>query len=418
MWRLLTLTLLYVMPAVNAWADDTRTGIFDNRFRTLQVGLAGRDMLPAVMTLGGNDTIVIGFDELTEDNSYLRYSLTHCDASWRPSPLVYSEYIDGFNEGSVTDFELSEATTVHYVHYRIVIPNDDIRIKLSGNYLLKVYREENPDNTLLQARFSVSEDCIGVAAEVTSRTDIDNNDRHQQLKLTVDAGRAGIRDLYSDLKIEVSQNGRLDNVVMLTSPQRVTGDKAYYEHVRQLIFPAGNEYRRFETSSVTYPGMNVAAITYSEPYYHADLYADVVRAGQPYAYDMTQHGRYRIREYDSSESDTRADYVLTHFALDSRRMTGYDIYIDGDLGYRRFSPDTRMHYNDELSQYEAVMLLKQGAYNYCYLAVPAGSDRGFTSVIEGDFHQAVNEYTIKVYYRAPGARYDRLLGITTIFSGK
>ena len=98
MWRLLTLALLYVMPAVTAWADDTRTGIFDSRFRTLQVRLAGRDMLPAIITLGGNDTIVISFDELAEDRSYLRYSLTHCDASWHPSSLIYSEYIDGFKD--------------------------------------------------------------------------------------------------------------------------------------------------------------------------------------------------------------------------------------------------------------------------------------------------------------------------------
>ncbi len=418
MWRLLTLTLLYVMPTITAWAADTKTGIFDSRFRTLQIELEGRDMLPAVMTLGGNDTLVISFDELAEDHSYLRYSLTHCDASWHPSALVYSEYIDGFNEGAITDFELSEATTMHYVHYRIVIPDDDIRIKLSGNYLLKVYREEDPDKTLLQARFSVSENSVGIAAEVTSRTDIDTNDRHQQLMLAVDVGRARVNDIYSDLKIEISQNGRLDNTVMLTAPQRVSGGKAYYEHIRQLIFPAGNEYRRFEISSVTYPGMNVAGITYSDPYYHADLYTDAVRAGRPYAYDMTQHGRYKIREYNSSESDIQADYMLTHFSLDSQRMTGYDIYIDGDLGYRRFSPETKMHYNDELSRYKAVMLLKQGAYNYSYIAVPSGSDRGFTSVVEGDFYQTVNEYTIKVYYRAPGSRYDRLLGVTTIFSGK
>ncbi len=418
MWRLLTLALLYVMPAVTAWADDTRTGIFDSRFRTLQVRLAGRDMLPAIITLGGNDTIVISFDELAEDRSYLRYSLTHCDASWHPSSLIYSEYIDGFNDVEVTDFEFSESTTVHYIHYRIVIPDDDMRIKLSGNYLLKVYHEEDPDKTVLQARFSVSENLAGIAAEVTSRTDIDINDRHQQLKFTVDVGKENIRDVYSDLKIEVSQNGRLDNVVMLTSPQRVSGGKAYYEHIRQLIFPSGNEYRRFETSSVTYPNMNVAEISYSEPYYHADLCTDVTRATKPYAYDMTQHGRYRIREYNSLESDIQADYILTHFSLDSQQMAGYDIYIDGDLGYRRFSPDTKMYYNEELSRYEATMLLKQGAYNYCYIAVPTGSDRGFTSVVEGDFYQTVNEYTIKVYYRAPGSRYDRLLVVTTIFSGK
>ena len=45
---------------------------------------------------------------------------------------------------------------------------------------------------------------------------------------------------------------------------------------------------------------------------------------------------------------------------------------------------------------------------------PSSDSRGGA----GDFYQTVNEYTIKVYYRAPGSRYDRLLGVTTIFSGK
>ena len=64
------------------------------------------------------------------------------------------------------------------------------------------------------------------------------------------------------------------------------------------------------------------------------------------------------------------------------------------------------------------MLLKQGSYNYQYLAVPAGTMTGVTGIVEGDFYPTVNEYLIKVYYREPGGRYDRLLGTTVLFSGK
>ena len=77
-----------------------------------------------------------------------------------------------------------------------------------------------------------------------------------------------------------------------------------------------------------------------------------------------------------------------------------------------------MEFNRETSLYEKTLLLKQGAYNYQYLIVPDGKSVGMTAPIEGDFYETVNEYLIKVYYHRPGERYDRLVGVGLIFSGK
>lgn len=410
--------LSFLSVVFGAFAEDTQNGTFDPDFRTLEVKVEGYDMYPPIINIDSRDRIVVSFDEIGDERSYLRYSLVHCDAMWQPSGLVESEFLEGFNQGDVEDYEYSDATTVHYIHYRIVLPNEQMRFTVSGNYLLRVYRENDPDKTLVQARFSVSENAVKIYGEATSRTDIDYNDRHQQLNFVVDVEREPIHNIYTDLKVVVSQNGREDNRLMLTAPQRVSGTKAYYEHLRSLIYPAGNEYRRFETVSVTYPGMNVAEIVYADPYYHMRLYDDTPRANTPFVYDMTQNGRFKIREYNSDYSDVAADYVVVHFKLDSPPMTGYDIFIDGDLTNRRFDSGSRMHYDYTDNSYKASMLLKQGAYNYQYLAVPAGTKQGVTGAVEGDFYPTVNEYMIQVYYREPGGRYDRLLGTTAIFSGK
>ena len=53
-------------------------------------------------------------------------------------------------------------------------------------------------------------------------------------------------------------------------------------------------------------------------------------------------------------------------------------------------------------------------YIYQYLFVPNGSTTGQTAPLEGDFYQTQNEYSIYVYYRPMGARYDRLIGVTTV----
>lgn len=409
-----------IVPGVSGQDTDTRQGVFEPSFKTLQVTFGGDIFSPPVINLANQDErIVVTFDELADEHRYLRYTLVHCDASWRPEGLVDSEFLDSFNEGIVEDYAYSQATVVHYVHYTIVIPNEQIRITQPGNYLLKVYEEGDPDTTLLQARFSVCDFSAPIGATVSSRTDIDTNESHQQLGIIVDTKHVGVDDLFNDLRVVITQNGRPDNEVTLVTPQRVNGSKAIYEHMRPLIFSAGNEYRRFDTSSVNYPGIGVEHMAHDTPVYNALLYTDTPRTGQSYLYDSTQQGRYLVRNADTNYSDTEADYVLTHFTLQMPPIAGADVFIDGDLTDRRFNPVSRMIYNHATGCYEQSILLKQGAYNYQYLAVSNGDNnsRGYTSPVEGDRYQTVNEYTVKVYHRPRGTRFDRLVGITTVKSG-
>ncbi|MCF0218762.1 MAG: DUF5103 domain-containing protein [Muribaculaceae bacterium] len=401
---------------------STEQQIFDPQFRTLRVQLVDYPDAPPVIMANSVDRIEISFDEFSDERTYLRYELIHCDAEWRPEGLVDSEFLDGFNIADVEDWAFSRNTLAHYVHYAITLPNEQMVPLISGNYLVRVFKEEDPDTTVLQARFSIVEPLMKVQGDVTSRTDIETNDRMQQVEFVVDTQEERVDNLYGgDLKVIVSQNGRQDNELMVRSPLRVDGTKAVYEHMRPLIFPAGNEYRRFEVSSVHFPGMRVKHVLHAEPFYHFELWDDEPRFAQRYTYDSTQFGRFRVREYNSAESDLEADYVIVHFTLTMPEMPDWDIYLDGDFTYRKFSDQYRMRYNAEKGCYESAQLLKQGAYNYLYLALPKDRSRtpfSLTERIEGDFYNTVNEYVVKVYYRPPGTRYDRLMGITTLYSGQ
>jgi len=408
------LLILSFAAALTAAASDTMTGIFDEAFHTLRIDVNGDHMAPPVLLLDSDDTITFSFDEIAESNSYLRYSLVHCNANWTESSLVESEFLDGFNFGDVDDYEYSRMTATHYVNYRVTLPNDRFRFKISGNYLVRVYRDDDPDTTLLQARFMVSESTATVDADVLSVTDIDYNDAHQQVSVRVDATNAEVEDVFNDMMVYVSQNGRLDNEVMVRQPLRVSGKTAYYEHLRQLIFPAGNEYRRMETVSTTYPGMNIESVDYHYPFYHATVVTDYPRSADKYIYDQTQNGRFFVREYNSDNSDTEADYIVTHFTLDAPELPGKHIFLDGDFTLRRFDPQSMMTYNRATGLYEKTLLLKQGAYNYQYLTVGTGDRSGDTSTIEGDFHPTRNEYLVKVYTRRRGERYNRLIGVTAV----
>jgi len=414
MKRTLSLLVLSIAAATAgvATARDTSTAIFDPQFKSLQVlDATNRLGQPIIKPNNGAPAIRISFDELAEDNRYLRYRLVHCDSDWRPSAISELDYVNGFNIGEITDYALSEQTLTHYVHYNLELPNDDVRPLLSGNYLVEIFDEDDPDTTLLQARFMVDEGIAGISAEVTSRTDRDYNGRHQQLAVKADLEGSKIDNPYNDLKLVIIQNGREADRHELRHPLRVAADAAIYEHQKELIFPAGNEYRRFDLANVHYPGMGVERFDYIEPYYNAMLRTDAPRADGRYIYDQDQAGRYFPAELNSTDPDINADYVMTFFTLQMPRLKE-DVYIDGDLVLHKRDSDSRMVYDDTLGAYIKTLLLKQGMYNYQYVTSSG------LNPIEGDRYEAGNEYVCLLYYCPPGARYERLVGSGIIHSGK
>ena len=398
---------------------DTRTHIFDTNVRSLKLCLASNMYIPPVWMMGSDDRILVNFDYLGYDVHYLRYSVTHCNADWQPSQLVESEYVSGFNYADIDDYAPSEATFVHYYNYQFVLPNPDMELLVSGNYLLTVYEQDDPDKILFQTRFSVCEGKVSVFPQVTSRTDIEYNNRFQQLSFDVRYKPNQIRDPYTEFTCVVTQNSRQDNSVTVTRPTMVGVDHVTYDHNRDLIFAAGNEFRRFETVNAHNINMGVQSIRYYEPIYHATLMLDEPRNEMQYLYDKTQFGRFTIRNAETrGESVVEADYMITHFTLDAGgKLNGGNVWLYGEMTEGYPSSQSIMRYDAASGCYTADLLLKQGAYNYQYLWVPDGTSVGLTSRIEGDHYETVNEYLVLVYDRPMGERYDRLVGYGVAHSG-
>lgn len=415
MVRQLVFSLLALVMALSTAAADTSERIFNPHFRTLKLQAEGDFMAPPVIRMGTNDRLIITFDEIGEDNSYLEYRLIHCNADWQPSRLVESEYVDGFNSQRIEDYAFSSSTFVHYVNYRIVIPDENLPILHSGNYLLQVYNPDEPDETILQARFRINEGLANVSGEMTTRTDRGHYGEWQQLALSVDGEGLGNYNPYQDILVEVEQNMRDATRHSLRSPMRVNGSTAVYEHMNETLFPASNEYRRFESVSNNFPGMHVDSLRYMGSNYHVWLRADRPRAESQYSYDVTQHGRFLVHEYNATDSDIGADYITVHFRLEMPELIGSEVYVDGEFTHGRFDDSNRMVYDRDEHAYMLQIPLKQGAYNYQYVSRPQGStSTPLPTQIEGNKYETSNEYGVAVYFRPPGARADRLVGFTNI----
>ena len=375
-----------------------------------------------VITLGTDDWVTISFDHFTHDYRRFIYKIVHCNADWTPSNLFEVDYMDGFNNQPIEDYENSLNTTMLYTHYRLNLPNDDIQFKVSGNYRVEIFLDENDDENeensefriqnsgltpVATACFRVVEPRMGLNVSVTTNTDIDTNLSHQQVAFTLNYTPGEVMDPATEIKPYVYQNNRTDNMVSLVKPIYVSPGRLEYRHNRALIFPAGNEYRRFEVINMHYATQGVDEISYFAPYYHATLLPDAPRRN--YSYDEDHDGRYFIRYNMALDTDTEADYLFVHFTLNMPRRTGGNFYLTGEFTYNDFDPTCQATYNDDAQAYEATLLLKQGAYDFMYLWVPEGSTAGQTGPAEGNFYEAENEYQVYIYHRPFGGRYDRLV---------
>lgn len=376
--------------------------------KTVSVRNSEGFMFPAIIKLDTENTLDINFDILGDNREYLCYRLLHCNKDWRPSLLIESEFLSGFNEGRVEDYESSYNTYTHYVNYNLRIPSPDNQILKSGNYLLQIYPENEPEDVILEIPFNVSENLANISGSVTGKTDKGINDKYHQLELEIQL-QDNI-DPFQDIYVTVVQNNRPETKRELRHPTGKRGNKVEYKHLPELIFDGSNEYRRFETVRADYAGMGVDSVRFMDDVWHAWLTLDESRKNRNYVYDQTQHGRFKIDEYNSNDPDLSADYVEVHFQLDLPDINGRQIYVDGDFTGHNFNDFNKMIYNPDKSVFESTIKLKQGSYNYQYVIRDELTKEIKTDLTEGSNYETFNEYLIRVYLKKPGDRADRLIG--------
>ena len=380
------------------------SGSSTERLNTLRMIVEGDWERPPVVDMTADETIEFSFDEMSHQYRRFTYRIQHCNVLWEPSDILESDFMDGFNDQPIDDWENSLNTTFDYTHYRLTIPNDEVKLKLSGNYRLSICED---GCEVAYFKFCLSEGKPLLSASVTDNTDIDTRESHQQVGLEVNYSSLRVRDHTKDLYTVVMQNGRTDNAVLNPTPTYNAGNKLTYEHCRELIFPAGNEFRRFEIVNMYDYFMNVDRIAFHDPFYHATLMQDTRR--HAYKFDHDHNGRYLIRYNQAHDNDTEADYLFVHFNLASERLTGGRMYVYGHFSGGNLTTKYEMEYNPQERAYQVSILLKQGAYDYQYLWVPDGETAGGTKPAEGDWYETGNEYLILLYYRERGSRYDRLV---------
>jgi hypothetical protein len=367
----------------------------------------GSNIHAAVVPLSQNVPLVLTFDEVnTDEAAYYYASIIHCNADWTKSGLNDMEYLYDFNEFFIEEYAFSINTKIPYTQFKFRLP----RVKVPGNYIIKVYPEEQPDNPILTRRFVVYDRKVGVLPKFERSSGISERITNHQINFKINYGSFPILNPHMDVKVVIRQNFRWDTAIEGLKPTFVRTDINELEYRYfdlQNNFFAGNEYRFFDLRSILYSGQNVAQITEHRGMYQATLYTDIPKGKEAYAVFNDYNGGYIIENSDRSGDYLEADYIQVHFNLRMDQPLSEDIYLAGALTGYKFDKSTKMTYDDEAKTYQNSLLLKQGWYDYIYY-VPNHEKNPY--IIEGSHFETRNNYDIIVYYSHPQLRADIVVG--------
>jgi len=389
--------------------------IFNEKIKTVQLYKEGWNLSNPVIKLKSNEKLNLDFDFLDEHAETFYYTFIHCDKDWKKSDLFPNDYMNDSNENPVEDYKGSFNTTVSYFHYKLTFPNENVKLTISGNYILVIYPQGKPEEPVITRRFIVTEDVVKIKVTVHRPLMTNDNNSQQQVDFIVNIAGNNLNDPNINVFAFILQNGRWNNAKLNLKPDFYGNNELKYNSLSDKnIFMGGNEFRNFDIKSIRYQTEFVRKIDYAIPNYNVYLAPSENREFKPYFYRKDFNGKYLIAIQEGQNPDIDADYVYVYFTLPSKQpVEGGKMYVAGGLNNWQLDKNNLMTYNKERGEYECTMLLKQGWYNYEYVYVKDGDKYGISGEFEGSHFETENDYTVLIYYRNPRERYDRVLGTVT-----
>jgi len=369
-------------------------------------GNTSESQLP-VLRLG--EYLILEFDALNGNESDYYYKIQHYNYDWTPSVLVKTEYMDGFDNQRIRNYENSFNTYQIYSHYKLTIPNEQTkRLKISGNYMIQIFN--NSDELVFSRKFMIYEDAATVGVSLKRSRNIEFIESMQRVEIVITSNNLQLNNPKENVNVVIVQNNNLNTAISNLKPQYTIGNQLIYKYDHETSFWGGNEYLYFENKDVRAANTGIQYIELKD-LYHNYLFTNFSRAKRPYTYNPDINGNYVITNIDAENLSIEADYVWMHFSLQpDPSFTNKDLYVYGNYNNYALEESNKMVYDEQDNVYKNEMLLKQGFYNYKYVAVNTENtlDEG---AVSGNFYQTENNYKVLVYYRDLGARYDKIIGL-------
>lgn len=392
----------------NAFVYDDRD--YRPEIKSVQFGVSGKDGSFPLISLRGNEQLLLAFDDLVARSRNYYYSIEHCDAKWQPSNLSPAEYLQSFTEDRLMDYRYSVATRQKYVHYELLLPNQSVAPKIAGNYLLKVYEFGNQNSPVLTRRMYVLDSKVSLFADIAPSPNNDLRQTNQKINLRLDYAGLNVQNPNNDIRTFIMQNARPQTGQWSSAPSSIRGTQLIYNDYTTYDFAGGAEFRHFDIRSLQVNSDRVNRI-YRDSVNTVILLTDHPRDRPNYTFEYDNNGKFFINNQDGRDARTDADYAHVYFSMACNK-TGRDgdMYIVGQ--FNNWQPDaaSKLTFDNTTARFYINLFLKQGVYDYAYVWVDAATHNPDYSLLEGNHFETENDYQVLVYYRPVSARWDELAG--------
>ncbi len=402
------LVLFYLTPFVGH-AQVYQHEIFNPEIKSVTIHPIGDPFaMPFIPQYGA---LMVEFDDIGEYIRDLEYTIIHCNRDWTPSNISIYEYLDGFDNSTLSDFSSSRGTYTDYMHYRMILPNNDIKWKISGNFILKIWDRDNQDEVLMHLRFVVYETNVNFTyADIFRSTRQGFFDSHHELSFAVGIKNIGLDDPMNSVSASVIQNQNWNTIIDSIRPRRVFREQLFFDQHNSVVFPAMREYRLADLRTVYSRGFRIHEIAAYSDGINVTMETDELRGYEiKFGSDNDINGAFAITNSDQLNDDWEVEYVHVLFSLHYfNAPPDADVHVLG--AFNNFSADSTslMAFDEINSLFYKEVMLKQGVYDYSYAVKMPGEPLDYSQT-EGFDNRANNRYHVVLYYRPFHGTYDRVI---------
>ena len=392
--------------------------IYKSYIATAQLFQYGNQSQLPIYTINGGERIQLEFDDLEGNVKNYYYTYQLCDYNWKPVNLSPFDYIKGFTQNRITTYRYSSIALTRYTHYQIILPEQNSVPAKSGNYILKVFLDGDTSKTAFTKRLLVVETKASVSALVVQLLSAQNFTSYQKVRFTVTTSDINAFSSAQQIKVVVLQNNRWDNAQKDIVPTFVRGNVLDYSNENIAQFPGGKEWRWLDIRSFRLQSDRIEHADYGKTFTNMYVVPDIDRSAQRYVYYPDYNGTFNIITYESINPFWQGDYATVKFSFappGGKQIDGKNIYVAGQFTGFETTDKYKMRFNESTGMYEASVFMKQGYYSYTYLTEDENGVNK-TNLLEGNYWETENNYTILVYYKSFTDRTDQLIGVGQINS--
>lgn len=382
--------------------------VVDDLVRSIQFHKTGSTKQPAIIELNSNDRLQLTFELLEFDSRQFRVNFSHHNPDWSRSSLPAETFMDGLFSTYLNAGQPARVQRPQYRQYSYRFPNDDVRFRKSGNYMLTI-EDADTGYLVLSIPFFVSENQGRIASSVDERITPRQNMRTSHRP----ESRYRLPDFVEhpqfDLEFYYVQNqfwgrARKAEEVDFSSPAEV-----HFELDRNRPFIGDYEFLELRLDELSQRNPQVLEYLPAEIPPKIILFDDV--NGFSASGRMSGAGTFGIP--DMSLNARYADVVFNFDADIDPEISG-EIYLVGDFNNWAIQSGNRMQYDERTARWQTNTVLKEGTYRYKYVLL---DEDGVNDLYFDDlFTNTRQEYHTFVYMRDNREFYYRLLQYNHFFS--